>query len=147
MLFLIAIPSDQRDLLHNDRLCGGFCIEAKDQPIVFIFYDSYPVFSYYLCQGGVMRSRWFVYQSVCVQDSYYFFYYCLILYKLRSDSLILNEDDDYNNNNPLLKSCRQTATCYRDTPNKLPRTTALHCIIEHKALTRRPSSQPNRTQV
>ena len=42
------------------------------------FYDSYPVFSYYLCQGGVMRSRWFVYQSVCVQDFYYFF--IIVLY-------------------------------------------------------------------
>ena len=27
-----------------------------------------------------------------------------------------------------------TATCYNDTSNKLPRMTALHCIIEHKAL-------------
>ena len=24
------------------------------------------------------------------------------------------------------------ATCYNDTPNKLPRRTALHCITEHK---------------
>jgi len=39
------------------------------------------------------------------------------------------------------------ATCYNDTPNKLPLRTALHCITEHKALTRRPSSQPNITQV
>ena len=39
------------------------------------------------------------------------------------------------------------ATCYNDTSNKLPRWTALHCIIEHKALARRPSSQPNITQV
>ena len=31
------------------------------------------------------------------------------------------------------------ATCYNDTPNKL--------IIEHKALARRPSIQPNITQV
>jgi len=36
------------------------------------------------------------------------------------------------------------ATCYNDTPNKLPRRTALHCITEHKALARRPSSQPNK---
>ena len=31
------------------------------------------------------------------------------------------------------------ATCYNDTSNKLPRWTALHCIIEHKALARRLS--------
>ena len=35
------------------------------------------------------------------------------------------------------------ATCCNDTPNKLPRSTALHCIIEHKALACRPSIQPN----
>ena len=51
------------------------------------------------------------------------------------------------NNKPLLKSSWQAATCYNDTPNKLPRRTALHCITEHKALARRPSIQPNITQV
>ena len=50
-------------------------------------------------------------------------------------------------NKPLLKSSWQTATCYNDTPNKLPRRTALHCITEHEALARRPSIQPNITQV
>ena len=39
------------------------------------------------------------------------------------------------------------ATCCNDTSNKLPCRTALHCVIEHKALARRPSSQPNITQV
>jgi len=51
----------------------------------------------------------------------------------------LDSNNNNNNNKPLLKSSWQTAACYNDTPNKLPRRTALHCITEHNALACSPS--------
>ena len=63
---------------------------------------------------------------------------------------VIWELHDNNNNNNLywnqVDNCN-LLSCYNDTSNKLPRRTALHCIVEHKALARRPSIQSNITQV